>query len=62
MAGRGCTRDSCYPIECQVLHVLAIFYGRFQWSDLIGLKYRLFMFKTTALMLYKATTLQLQAA
>ena len=51
-------RDSCYPTECQVLHVLAILYRSFKWSDLIGLKYCLFMFKRNVLFLYKATTLQ----
>ena len=53
--------DSCYPMECQVLHLLAILYRSFQSSDLIGLNYRLFMFKRTVLLLYKATTLLLQA-
>ena len=53
--------DSCYPMECHVLHLLAILDRSFQSSDLIGLNYRLFMFKRTVLLLYKATTLQLQA-
>ena len=28
------SRDSCYPIGCQILHVLAILYSSLQWTDL----------------------------
>ena len=28
------SRVSCYPIGCQILHVLAILYSSFQWTDL----------------------------
>ena len=28
------SRDSCYPIGCQILHVLSILYRILQWTDL----------------------------
>ena len=30
------SRDSCYPIGCQILHVLSILYRILQWTDLWG--------------------------
>ena len=35
--GTVTSRDSCYPIGCQILHVLAILYSSLQWTDL-GIK------------------------
>ena len=34
IVGSVTSRDSCYPIGCQILHVLAILYSSLQWTDL----------------------------
>ena len=32
------SHDSCYPIGCEILHVLAILYRSLQWTDFIWIK------------------------